>query len=149
MSKIAVALAFATAAFMASANPALARNYDCSKAGNANKAVCKGKAPAPNMAPAMAPASTSASMARPRVYDCTKTLNRFRAQCRASAATAPARSLAPAVASAAPVQMRGGDKATNAGGPNGATAQCKDGTYSHSMHHSGTCSGHHGVATWY
>lgn len=32
--------------------------------------------------------------------------------------------------------------------PPGATAQCKDGTYSHSQHHSGTCSGHGGVAQW-
>lgn len=33
--------------------------------------------------------------------------------------------------------------------PAGATAQCKDGTYSFSQHHSGTCSGHGGVAQWY
>lgn len=32
--------------------------------------------------------------------------------------------------------------------PAGATAKCKDGTYSFSKHHSGTCSGHHGVAEW-
>jgi hypothetical protein len=32
--------------------------------------------------------------------------------------------------------------------PTGATAQCKDGTYSKSQHHSGTCSGHGGVAQW-
>ncbi|MBW0012238.1 DUF3761 domain-containing protein, partial [Mycobacterium sp.] len=25
---------------------------------------------------------------------------------------------------------------------------CRDGTYSHSQTHSGTCSGHHGVAQW-
>ena len=54
-----------------------------------------------------------------------------------------------AMAAAAPTQMRGGDKPTNAAGPSGATAMCKDGSYSHSTHHSGTCSGHHGVATWY
>jgi hypothetical protein len=29
-----------------------------------------------------------------------------------------------------------------------ATARCKDGTMSHSMHHSGTCSGHGGVDQW-
>jgi len=27
-------------------------------------------------------------------------------------------------------------------------ARCRDGTYSHSETHSGTCSGHHGVAQW-
>jgi len=38
---------------------------------------------------------------------------------------------------------------TNGSVPAGATAQCNDGTYSFSQHHSGTCSGHGGVATWY
>lgn len=33
--------------------------------------------------------------------------------------------------------------------PSGATAQCNDGTYSFSQHHSGTCSHHGGVAIWY
>jgi hypothetical protein len=32
--------------------------------------------------------------------------------------------------------------------PAGATAQCRDGTYSYSKHASGTCSGHHGVKVW-
>ncbi len=32
--------------------------------------------------------------------------------------------------------------------PAGATAKCKDGTYSKSVHHSGTCSKHGGVAQW-
>ena len=32
--------------------------------------------------------------------------------------------------------------------PPGATALCKDGTYSYSQHHSGTCSHHGGVAQW-
>lgn len=34
------------------------------------------------------------------------------------------------------------------GVPAGATAICKDGTYSFSLHRSGTCSGHRGVAKW-
>lgn len=33
--------------------------------------------------------------------------------------------------------------------PHGATAQCRDGTYSYSKHFSGTCSHHHGVKYWY
>jgi hypothetical protein len=33
--------------------------------------------------------------------------------------------------------------------PRGATAQCRDGTYSYSKHFSGTCSRHHGVKYWY
>lgn len=32
--------------------------------------------------------------------------------------------------------------------PPGATAMCRDGDYSFSQHHSGTCSGHGGVAQW-
>ena len=32
--------------------------------------------------------------------------------------------------------------------PDGATAQCSDGTYSFSQSHSGTCSHHGGVASW-
>jgi hypothetical protein len=32
--------------------------------------------------------------------------------------------------------------------PAGATAQCRDGTYSFSQHRSGTCSYHGGVAEW-
>jgi hypothetical protein len=32
--------------------------------------------------------------------------------------------------------------------PSGATAKCRDGTYSYSEHASGTCSGHGGVAVW-
>jgi len=34
------------------------------------------------------------------------------------------------------------------GVPAGATAKCRDGTYSFSQHHSGTCSHHGGVANW-
>jgi hypothetical protein len=32
--------------------------------------------------------------------------------------------------------------------PGGATAKCRDGTYSYSQHASGTCSHHGGVARW-
>lgn len=32
--------------------------------------------------------------------------------------------------------------------PSGATAKCRDGTYSFSQHRSGTCSHHGGVAQW-
>jgi len=35
-----------------------------------------------------------------------------------------------------------------AAAPVGATAQCRDGTYSFSQHHSGSCSYHGGVAAW-
>jgi hypothetical protein len=55
-----------------------------------------------------------------------------------SAPAAPATAAAPAAAAAPPV----------AAAPTGATAKCKDGTYSKSQHHSGTCSKHGGVAEW-
>jgi len=32
--------------------------------------------------------------------------------------------------------------------PAGASAHCRDGSYSFSTHHRGTCSGHQGVAEW-
>jgi hypothetical protein len=38
--------------------------------------------------------------------------------------------------------------ASKGAAPAGATAQCRDGTYSFSQHHSGTCSHHGGVARW-
>jgi hypothetical protein len=54
----------------------------------------------------------------------------------------------------------GGDTYTNVDGnqvhvpvqapsaPAGATAHCRDGSWSFSRHRSGTCSGHGGVAQW-
>ena len=39
-------------------------------------------------------------------------------------------------------------KNQNSGVPAGATAQCRDGSYSFSTHRRGTCSHHGGVATW-
>ncbi|MGQ4483445.1 DUF3761 domain-containing protein [Streptomyces sp. SAS_276] len=33
--------------------------------------------------------------------------------------------------------------------PRGATAKCKDGSYSYSAHARGTCSHHRGVKYWY
>src|SRR4051812_47143680 len=38
--------------------------------------------------------------------------------------------------------------ATSTAPPPGASARCRDGTYSFSQHHSGTCSHHGGVAQW-
>ncbi|MBM7123939.1 DUF3761 domain-containing protein [Dyella flava] len=32
--------------------------------------------------------------------------------------------------------------------PSGASARCRDGSYSFSLHHSGTCSHHGGVSEW-
>jgi len=42
----------------------------------------------------------------------------------------------------------GGSPDGRSSAPNGATAKCRDGTYSYSQHRSGTCSYHGGVAEW-
>ncbi|MDP9145387.1 MAG: DUF3761 domain-containing protein [Actinomycetota bacterium] len=39
-------------------------------------------------------------------------------------------------------------QATTSGPPRGATAQCRDGTFSFSRSRRGTCSHHGGVARW-
>lgn len=139
----------AAAAAKPAAKPAATRNYDCSKAGNANKAVCKGAA--------STVAATRAAPAAPatRHYDCSKAGNANKTACKGttSAPMAPApraappprtAPMAPASHSSTPTGQN-----THPGGPNGATAKCRDGTLSSSAHRSGTCSRHGGVAQWY
>ena len=95
------------------------RHYDCSKAGNANKAACKGAAAAVTKAIAKpAPAGKPA----PKVTAMPK--------------AGPAPKAAPAATSSE----------NNIAA--GAIAQCKDGTYSHAKHHRGACSRHGGVGKW-
>ena len=108
------------------------RNYDCTKPGNANKSVCKTAA-----RPAPAP---KAAVAASRNYDCTKPGNANKTACKTSAAPAPATHAAKAHAPSA---------AASATGPQGATAKCRDNTYSHAANHKGACSHHGGVATYY
>ena len=60
----------------------------------------------------------------------------------AAAATTPAAAKSSTASKSAPTAT-----ASNTD-PTGATAKCKDGTYSKSQHHSGTCSSHGGVAEW-
>ena len=74
---------------------------------------------------------------------------------KATAAAEPAAAAAPAAGSAmtaaAPAAGTAMTAAAPAAGntnPAGATAKCKDGTYSKSKHRSGTCSKHGGVADW-
>lgn len=65
---------------------------------------------------------------------------------KAAAAAAPA-ATAPAAKSSTAAKSAPTAAAGNTD-PTGATAKCKDGTYSKSKHHSGTCSSHGGVAEW-
>lgn len=66
-----------------------------------------------------------------------------------AAPAAPAAAAAPSHAAAAASASKTAPTATASNtDPTGATAKCKDGTYSKSQHHSGTCSSHGGVAEW-
>jgi hypothetical protein len=59
-----------------------------------------------------------------------------------------AASSAPAPSTTASKSAAATPKSTGNTDPTGATAKCKDGTYSKSTHHSGTCSKHGGVDQW-
>jgi hypothetical protein len=66
-----------------------------------------------------------------------------------AAAAAPAAATAPAPGAAKSSASKSAPTAAASNtDPTGATAKCKDGTYSKSQHHSGTCSRHGGVAEW-
>jgi hypothetical protein len=82
-------LAAMSAAILAlgfSAAPAAARNYDCSKPGNANKAVCKGATPA---AKPSSPAPAAPRITATRNYDCAKPGNANKAVCKGPVTAAP------------------------------------------------------------
>ena len=138
-----------------------ARNYDCSKAGNANKTACKGKATAASPAkPPVTPAKptpaapTKKAAAAPRNYDCSKAGNANKAVCKSAVSTptiAPAPRVAaapaPKKAPAAPAAKSAPARATVAVGA--ATGKCKDGTETRAVNHRGACSSHGGVSSWY
>ena len=66
----------------------------------------------------------------------------------AKAAAAPAAASAmPAAAPAAAAKAAAGEKEAGMD-PTGATAKCKDGTFSKAKTHTGACSRHGGVADW-
>ena len=46
------------------------------------------------------------------------------------------------------INVDGNEVCRPSSNPSGATAVCRDGTYSYSQHRSGTCSHHGGVRTW-
>ena len=65
----------------------------------------------------------------------------------APAASVPAAAKSSTASTSAPATSAP-TRAAGSGDPAGVTAKCKDGTYSKSQHHSGTCSKHGGVAEW-
>ena len=127
------------------------RQYDCTKKGNANKAACK-TAASQTSSGTSAGAVKTTTKTTATTTDCSKWYNKARAVCRTSSSSTPTKTTVapapkPAVTSSSAPSAR-----SSAGGennnPNGATAQCKDGTYSHAAHHAGACSRHGGVAKW-
>jgi hypothetical protein len=92
--------------------------------------------------------------------DCSNAIVDYQTALDAAAQQALTTTAAPPPSSALPPVPAGDGTYTNVDGnqipdpvsapaaPAGATAQCGDGTYSFSQHHSGTCSHHGGVATW-
>lgn len=123
------------------------RNYDCTKPGNANKGACKtaatqtpgGKSPG-------AVKTTTATKAT--TTDCTKWYNKARATCRTNSASTPAKTTVAPAPKPPVAATRASAPANDNKSAAGATAQCKDGTYSHSKTHQGACSHHGGVAKW-
>ena len=101
MNRLILAAALAAGCTIASTTPALAvaKNYDCSKAGNANKAACKSARPAAAAPKAAATAKAAPAKAAPKVaatttrsvtrsYDCTKAGNANKAQCKGKTSVA-------------------------------------------------------------
>jgi hypothetical protein len=66
----------------------------------------------------------------------------------ASSAATAAPAPQPAAATPAPAAAAATHAPTAGAAPAGATAKCKDGTYSMAKHHQGACSKHGGVGEW-
>lgn len=152
-----------------SAGAAMAKTAPC-KDPNGKFIKCPAAAAA-TPAPAMkTPAASPAPMAAAKAARCTDAKGKFikcgaaSAPMAASASMAkPPMAAAPAqVAKAPPAPMAAPAKpamkmasakavtptASSAGAPAGATARCKDNSYSMAKGHSGACSRHGGVASW-
>jgi hypothetical protein len=155
---MAVALAAGCAAMSSSPALAATRTYDCSKAGNANKAACKTAAkPA---AVAKAPKAAKAAKATPKVAKAAPAKAAPKAAAAPSAKptfmqrmggmfsrSTPA-TAAKARPAAAPRRAAAATASAEDRDPRGAIAQCKDGTYSHAKVRNGACSRHGGVGKW-
>ena len=121
------------------------RNYDCTKVGNKNKAACRTTTVQATTVPKVVKTTTVA-----RTYDCTKFYNKMRAVCRTqvTSTTTAGPTMAP---TRAPMSRPTATRSTTVtrsvnSDSAGATAQCKDGSFSHAQHSSGACSHHGGVA---
>jgi hypothetical protein len=111
----------------------------CSKHGGIKKdATAAPAAAAPATAPAATKPAAAATAAAPAAA----------APAAATAAAAKPAAAKPAAAKAAAPAATASTGTSVNNDATGATAKCKDGSYSHSKTHSGTCSKHGGVATW-
>lgn len=125
-----------------------ARHYDCTKPGNAKKAACR-TAASESPAGASPGAVKTTTQTTSTTTDCSKWYNKARAACRTTKSATPAQTtVTPAPKPTATPANRPTHAANDNSNPAGATAQCKDGTYSHAAHHGGACSHHGGVAKW-
>jgi hypothetical protein len=139
----------------------------CSGHGGVQKAATTKAAPAaPAAAAPAAPAEPAASGTPSTCKDGTTSMATGRGACSghggvqkatkgkpapdapAAAATAPAAAPTTPAAAKPSASKSAPTAAASNTDPTGATAKCKDGTYSKSQHHSGTCSSHGGVAEW-
>jgi hypothetical protein len=136
---------------------AAARNYDCSKAGNANKAACKtGAKDAAKMTTKPAAAAKAAKPVPAKAAPKTAAAAKPAAASpgilqRMSNALHGSSTPTPAAAAKAPKPRKAASAAPAAADDRnaaGAIAQCKDGLYSHAKGRSGACSRHGGVAKW-
>jgi Protein of unknown function (DUF3761) len=129
------------------------RHYDCTKAGNANKAQCR-TAAKETPAGKTSGAVTKTTKTTATTTDCTKWYNRLRATCRTTSSSSPQKTTVAPASKPAAAKPRGRNAPTGGSGEtvnntaSGAIAQCKDGGYSHAAHRSGACSRHGGVAKW-
>ena len=140
MIALAAALGFITAAAPAAAQATKAAavkpmNYDCTKAGNKNKAACKNVAVAAPAKPAtMTPAAKpmAATPAKPMNYDCTKAGNKNKAACKSVAPVAMAPAAKPTAAAPAMATAKPRASATSkAANPNEVAATLKNGKVVH------------------
>jgi hypothetical protein len=165
MNRLILAAALAAGCTLASSAPAVAaaKHYDCSKAGNANKAACKNAAtnaaaPKATNAEAKAAKADARAKAKAASAEAKAKAKAAKAEAKAQAKTAKSEAKATQTAAAKPksvpkaVAPRRTAVAAPASvedrNPAGAIAQCKDGTYSHAKARSGACSRHGGVGTW-
>ena len=129
------------------------RQYDCTKAGNAKKAQCRAAAKQSPTDKTTGHVSKTRKTAA-TTTDCTRWYNKMRATCRATSLSAPPKTSVARASNPTAIKRRTTNAAKGGSGeavnnnPNGAIAQCKDGSFSHAAHRAGACSRHGGVTKW-